>query len=198
MNYGVHGPVKQIREITYETSRDDDYFYKLPIKKSTVDETMHIECNEAGQIVFIRRENNGGRNTLEYTYDLQGRLAERHIYYNNGSLSVKNVVHYGDDGRVEKILSYDGDDDMRLFWTSVVSYFPDKMKIVDYSDGETYETTTMNLRGETILQEGGWRGSLRYRYTYDDRGNWIVCKQYPLNGSETTPAYITKRTITYW
>ena len=114
----------------------------------------------------------------EYSYDDKGRLTEHKAFTNERALKWTKKFTYSATGREILTLDNTGGFLTRFF--------------------ETFDKNG-NIAEHKVLDMGGraFSTSVRFVYEFDQGGNWIVRKAFPVPLAKTKPGPTTFRTITY-
>lgn len=115
-------------------------------------------------------------------YDSFGRVSQRSYNDQFNEIYKREVYTYGPDGNVQKTVVYDRDENKVQEWRYEydVHNQPVSQTLYDYTEQEPEVFFTL------------------FKYTYDNRGNWIQKVEYELEGADMTPVYITERKISYF
>lgn len=117
-----------------------------------------------------------------YRYDATGRLTQRSYNDPLGQVFRREMLRYNGDGTLLSNTIYDRQDQkvMEIRYEYDRYRQPVSKTVFDYSEEEAEIFVTL------------------YRYQYDDQGNWVQRTEYSVDGGNTTPEYITERTIQYF
>lgn len=176
------------RKNEYDTDNTTLAFYYI----STFDDKGRIKEQEWRGIDYLTK--------ITFIYDNKGYKVERNDYYNE-SLTSKITFEYNEKGILEETKIYDGDkvrqrvlyeyysDTKRLMKEKYVSlngnFFninhPNFYNITEYTydyNGNIVEKYGRNDENNYDLYH------YRYKYTYDEEGNWVQCIETQKDGKK--------------
>lgn len=139
-----------------------------------------------------------------YTYNTAGRLAVRRDYKitkKDSSFMAKRTFRYDRKRNKQKELLYNGKDSVSNTLTYRYDDFGNPLEKKGYTSDDkllfTYKNTFDKAGHKIEVEYSDRRGnshSVRYKYKFDEQGNWVRRLEYN-NGQ---PEYIAKRKISYY
>ncbi len=196
------GTLRREYEYSYSTSDPDrtymskrtDYLNGSPNRVEIYNENREtiseIEYDADGKVIHTH--------TFEYEYDDNGKLLKRHEYENGRLIETRENVYYPDgsgETYFSKNIMYYEDGSYRVIvyntHGSIVSdthYFADSTRLEN-----TYDDNGNDLSETYYDADGNISAKFTYEYTYDNKGNIVLRKEYKNDTlySETEYSYKT-------